>query len=131
MPATEYKTTGGGLKLKGVKSAGVDKTHRKKRKRTQGGTATSATYTRAGSTIQQTAGDDGDLQVVTAEEQNESTLQNVLPDEDVQELREEEGDGSTILGKKAKETPALDERVRAGDGKTMAQRRHEETRRKR
>ncbi|KAK4926234.1 hypothetical protein LTR28_012165, partial [Elasticomyces elasticus] len=131
MPAVEYKTTGGGLKLKGAKVAGVDKMHRKKRKRTEDGTATSATHMRAGSTMQQTAGDDGEAQVLTAEEQKESTLQRVPPDEDVQELREEEGDGSTILGKKAKETTTLDERARAGDGKTMAQRRHEETRRKR
>ncbi|GAB7340132.1 hypothetical protein MBLNU457_6617t1 [Dothideomycetes sp. NU457] len=43
MPSSDYTTTGGGLKLKGAKNAGIDKKRKKKSKSTTGSTTVATT----------------------------------------------------------------------------------------
>jgi len=101
MPSSDYTTTGGGLKLKGAKNAGIDKKRKKKSKpATDSTTTVSTTTTTTGA----------------------SDSRNEPKDAMHSALAEEDADlGSGQGGKEA------EFRVQ----KTEAERRHEELRRKR
>ena len=93
MPSSDYtNAVGGGLKLKGVKDAGVKKHKKKKAK-----------------------ADAVESKPVEGEQDEQSAIQTALA--------EEEGDGNTVLTQAEADVKEF--------GKTEAQRRHEERRRKR
>ncbi|KAF1351061.1 hypothetical protein BDV97DRAFT_382672 [Delphinella strobiligena] len=102
MPSVEYTSTGGGLKLKGAKNAGVDKKRKKskKDKSTTAGASTSTPTERAS-------------EIPEVESKNASG-----PGEDMQDERESRERSATS---REPETRM----------KTEAERRHEEMRRKR
>lgn len=105
MPASEYKNTiSGGLKLKGAKDAGVKK-HKKKKDKTK-----EAERPKSSEPAQSTS---------EPAEEGEGALQRALADEDAEEEELH-----------LEKVPAQ-EMSRRDDGKTEAQRRHEEMRRKR
>lgn len=99
MPSSDYTTTGGGLKLKGAKPAGVDKKRKKKPKPA----------------------------TTTAEASQDQSLRKALEDEDESpENRMQEGTDSKDL-----EGARHERAIPGASGKTEAERRHEERRRKR
>jgi protein FAM32A len=111
MPASEYENTvSGGLKLKGAKDAGVKKPKKKKDKDAK--------------VVTKPHPDTAD-EPTKALDAEDSALQNALEDEDAvprgSEAAEDDGQDTAL--------PPPTERRK--DGKTEAQRRHEETRRKR
>lgn len=107
MPSSDYaNAVRGGLKLKGAKDSGGVKKHKKKEKKQQPSKSDAATPLT-------------DTNRAEEEEKAESALQKALLDEDGLDEDAMEGDGAGAL------------RSESGVGKTEAQRRHEERRKKR
>jgi len=105
MPGSEYKNTiSGGLKLKGAKDAGVKK-HKKKKEKTKEAERPKSPEPAPG--------------ISEPVEEGEGALQRALADEDAEEKE--------LQLQKIPEQSVS----RRDDGKTDAQRRHEEMRRKR
>lgn len=110
MPSSDYaNAVRGGLKLKGAKDSSGVKKHKKKEKKP------TLSETNASSSVRDTDPAEG-------KERAESTLQKALLDEDGLDEDAMEGAGAGAL---------RSEREEVGVGKTEAQRRHEERRKKR
>ncbi|KAK5276071.1 hypothetical protein LTR16_011772, partial [Cryomyces antarcticus] len=111
MPSSDYTTTGGGLKLKGVSSAGIDKRRKKKKPKPAEDTPASKP---TGSDADAKA---ADAKVADAAGDGVRDIQKALAAEDNSErgLQHEEAEKS----------------AGSGYGKTEAEIRHEERRRKR
>jgi protein FAM32A len=105
MPSSDYKNAiGGGLKLKGTKDAGVDKKKKKKKPKPEAESENSKAL------VKTTEGEDA------VDGEDESAVQKALADEE----KEDDVSASNRREDEVKEY-----------GKTEAQRRHEERRRKR
>ncbi|TKA67555.1 hypothetical protein B0A49_02252 [Cryomyces minteri] len=106
MPSSDYTTTGGGLKLKGVSSAGIDKKRKKKKPKPAGDTPAS-----------KSTGSDADAKVADADGDGVGDIQKALAAEDKSERGLQDKEAEKSAG--------------PGYGKTEAEIRHEERRRKR
>lgn len=104
MPSSDYTGVGGGLKLKGVKNAGVDKKRKKKSKDPKRGESSTSTST---ATAEKDKDDSGG-------KDGESAVTRALREEDLTGAGDE---GQAAMGGRPP--------------KTEAERRHEEMRRKR